>query len=53
MAFVRADLANLNKKGITFLSLHPQLHYDRKRGEIYGDCQWMYRHSWSTNKGYI
>ena len=49
MEFIRADLDELNKKaGITFL---PQRHYDRKRGNIYGN--WMYRHSWSTNKGYI
>ena len=49
MAFIRADLADLNKKaGITSL---PPRHYDRKRGNIYGD--WMYRHTWSTNKGYM
>ena len=35
MAFVRADLADLNKKaGITSL---PPRHYDRKTGNIYGD----------------
>ena len=49
MAIIRADLAELNKKaGITFI---PQRHYDSKRDNIY--CDWMYRHSWSTNKGYI
>ena len=49
MAFIRADLADLNKKaGITSL---PPRHYDRKRGNIYGD--WMYRHTWSTKKGYM
>ena len=49
MAFIRADLADLNKiAGITSL---PRRHYDRKRGNIYGD--WMYHHSWSTNKGYM
>ena len=48
MAFIRAHLAELNKiAGITSLL---QRHYDRKRGNIYGD--WMYCHSWSTNKGY-
>ena len=45
-SFIRADLAELNKSdGITSL---PPRHYDRKRGNIYGD--WMYRNSWSTHK---
>ena len=49
MSFIRADLAELNKKaGITSL---PPRHYDSKRGDMYGD--WMYRHSWSTHKGSI
>ena len=49
MEFIRADLADLNKKaGIT--SLLPR-HYDSKRGNIY--CDWMYRHTWSANKGYM
>ena len=48
MAFARADLADLNKKaGITSL---PQHHFDCIRGTMYDDR--MYRHSWSTNKGY-
>ena len=49
MAFIRADLAGLNKKaGITFL---PPLHNDCKRGNIL--CDWMCSHSWITNKGYM
>ena len=49
MAFIRADLADLNKKaGITSL---PPRHYDRKRGNIL--CNRMYSHTWSTNKGYM
>ena len=48
-SFIRADLAELNKSdGITSL---PPRHYDRKRGNIYGD--WMYRNSWSTHKDAI
>ena len=49
MAFIFADLANLNKKAdITSL---PQRHYDCKKGNIY--CNWIYLYSWSTNKGYM
>ena len=45
--FIRADLANLNKKAcVTSLPGPPRL-YDRKRGNIY--CNWMYRHRLSTN----
>ena len=49
MEFIRADLADSNKKA-GILSLPPR-HYDCKRGNMYGD--WMYRHTWSTNKGYM
>ena len=49
ISFIRADLAELNEiAGITSL---PPLHFDCKRGDIYGD--WMYRHSCSTHKGSI
>ena len=51
MAFIRADLADLNKKA-DITSLSPG-HCDHKSlsGNIY--CDWMYHHSWSTNKGYV
>ena len=49
MAFIHEDHAHLNKKaGHTSL---PQRHCDSKRSNIY--CNWMYRRSWSTNKGYM
>ena len=49
MAFIRAELVQFNKKaGITSL---PPRHYDCKIGNIY--CDWMYRHNWNTNKGYM